>query len=402
MAKRRASGEGMVRKRSDGLGEGRIVVGHKKDGSPIFRYMTAKTQKALLPILRQAINDYQEAELTEESFLTLGQWLDKWLAEYVPGTVRESTLEGYRSYAANYIKPQLGNKVISKLSATDIERMYVRLRRNGRIREHPVHGHRLADSTVARIHAALHKALDTAVQEHMISRNPLDSVDTPKPNYGKKQILTEEQLKTFTDLVERDEVWRDFFYTELTTGLRRGEICALRWEDFDEAEGQLNVRRSVGVNKHGGLTVGEPKTRTGCRSIILPAKTAQLLSDRKKASLSQWIFPMPVKPEEPMNPNTAYCHLKTLLKRAGLPNIRFHDLRHTFATHALTSGVDAKTLSGILGHTNASFTLDTYTHVTTDMQKNAANIVGGFLEDIFGKELKPWQKEEKTEPAPSD
>ena len=134
MAKRRASGEGMVRKRTDGLWEGRIVVGHKKDGSPIFRYMTAKTQKALLPILRQAINDYQEAELTEESFLTLGQWLDKWLVEYVPGTVRESTLEGYRSYAANYIKPQLGNKVISKLSATDIERMYVRLRRNGRIR----------------------------------------------------------------------------------------------------------------------------------------------------------------------------------------------------------------------------------------------------------------------------
>ena len=86
--------------------------------------------------------------------------------------------------------------------------------------------------------------------------------------------------------------------------------------------------------------------------------------------------------------------------RAGLPSIRFHDLRHTFATHALTSGVDAKTLSGILGHTNASFTLDTYTHVTTDMQKTACGIVGGFMEDIFGKELKPWQENEKpaTEP----
>ena len=96
----------------------------------------------------------------------------------------------------------------------------------------------------------------------------------------------------------------------------------------------------------------------------------------------------------------AYLHMKTLLQRAGLPSIRFHDLRHTFATHALTSGVDAKTLSGILGHTNASFTLDTYTHVTTDMQKTACGIVGGFMEDIFGKELKPWQENEKpaTEP----
>ena len=89
--------------------------------------------------------------------------------------------------------------------------------------------------------------------------------------------------------------------------------------------------------------------------------------------------------------------MKTLLQRAGLPSIRFHDLRHTFATHALTSGVDAKTLSGILGHTNASFTLDTYTHVTSDMQKTASGIVGGFMEDIFGKELKPWQENEKPE-----
>ena len=85
------------------------------------------------------------------------------------------------------------------------------------------------------------------------------------------------------------------------------------------------------------------------------------------------------------------------LTQAGLPDIRFHDLRHTFATHAIASGVDAKTLSGILGHTNASFTLDTYTHVTSDMQKQACGIVGGFMEDIFGKELKPWQENEKPE-----
>ena len=102
-----------------------------------------------------------------------------------------------------------------------------------------------------------------------------------------------------------------------------------------------------------------------------------------------------MKPENPVDPNAAYRHMKTLLQHAGLPSIRFHDLRHTFATHALTSGVDAKTLSGILSHTNASFTLDTYTHVTSDMQKTASGIVGGFMEDIFGKELKPWQESEK-------
>ena len=96
-----------------------------------------------------------------------------------------------------------------------------------------------------------------------------------------------------------------------------------------------------------------------------------------------------------MNPAVAYRKLKALLKQAGLPDIRFHDLRHTFATHALKSGVDAKTLSGILGHTNASFTLDTYTHVTGDMQQQASGIIGGFMEDLLGKELKPWQKSGK-------
>ena len=98
-----------------------------------------------------------------------------------------------------------------------------------------------------------------------------------------------------------------------------------------------------------------------------------------------------------MNPDSAYRRLKVLLKQAGLPDLRFHDLRHTFATHALTSGVDAKTLSGILGHTNASFTLDTYTHVTPDMRQQASGIVGEFMEDLLGKELKPWQENEKPE-----
>ena len=130
---------------------------------------------------------------------------------------------------------------------------------------------------------------------------------------------------------------------------------------------------------------GEPKTGTGQRTITLPPSTAQVLARRKKGTCSPWIFPNPIRPEQPVSPNAAYGRLKKLLQKAGLPSIRFHDLRHTFATHALASGVDAKTLSGILGHTQASFTLDTYTHVTGDMQQRASEIVGGFLEHILGR-----------------
>ena len=186
----------------------------------------------------------------------------------------------------------------------------------------------------------------------------------------------------------------------MTHVLRRGEICGLQWSDFDEEGGTLKVCRTLHSQRKGEYTVGETKTNQGMRTIILPHSVTEILRRRKADAVSQWIFPDPVRPEDPVNPGSAYLHMKTLLRRAGLPSIRFHDLRHTFATHALTSGVDAKTLSGILGHTNASFTLDTYTHVTTDMQKTASGIVGGFMEDIFGKELKPWQENEKPETEP--
>ena len=120
---------------------------------------------------------------------------------------------------------------------------------------------------------------------------------------------------------------------------------------------------------------------------------------RKKKSFSPWIFHDPLRPEAPVDPNSAYLQLKKFLADAGLPNIRFHDLRHTFSTHALASGVDAKTLSGILGHTKASFTLDTYPQTTSDMQTRAADIVGGFLTDYLGEELKPWQSAENVATA---
>ena len=253
---------------------------------------------------------------------------------------------------------------------------------------------------VRHIHSALHAALKDAVQAHVIPRNPTEGTTAPKPNYKPKRILTRAELDAFLAVVEQDEVWRDFFQTELMTGLRRGEICGLQWSDFDEESGMLKVCRTLHGQRKGEYTVGETKTGKGMRTILLPKTVADILRRRKADTISQWIFPDPVKLEDPVKPGSAYLHMKTLLQRAGLPSIRFHDLRHTFATHALTSGVDAKTLSGILGHTNASFTLDTYTHVTSDMQKQACGIVGGFMEDIFGKELKPWQESEKPETEP--
>ena len=401
MAKRRPAGDGMVRKREDGRWEGRIVIGHRENGEPLFRHVYAKTQKALLDKLHQNIECYRDVELTEDSRMTLGQWLDRWLTEYKAGTVRPGTLEGYRRYIEYYIKPQLGDKQISLISQQDIQRMYRRLKTEGRIHEHPEMDHQLSDSMVRHIHSTLHAALKDAVQAHVIPRNPTEGTTAPKPNYKPKRILTGEELDAFRAMVEQDGVWRDFFQTELMTGLRRGEICGLQWSDFDGNTGTLKVCRTIHSQRKGEYTVGETKTNQGMRTIILPHSVTEILRRRKADAISQWIFPDPVKPEDPVDPNAAYRHMKTLLQRAGLPSIRFHDLRHTFATLALENGMDVKTLSAMLGHVSAATTLDIYTHITDDMRLTAAaNIDRGIgkaapQEDVSepGQETAPAQAE---------
>ena len=279
-------------------------------------------------------------------------------------------------------------------TTTDLQRMYTKLKKNGRVREHPEHGCQLSANTIRRIHTMLHRALADAVRARVIPRNPADGVTLPKVDAVSKRVLTDREMDAFMAAIKADPIWHDFFYTELTTGLRRGEICGLQWRDFDAEAGTLQVSRTLHQDQDGGLSTGETKTGKGRRKILLPDSTATLLRERQKTVMSEWIFPSPVKPKQPVAPTSAYHRLKVLLEQAGLPNISFHALRHTFATHALASGVDAKTLSGILGHTDASFTLNTYTHVTTDMQRQASVVVGNFMEDIFGKELKPWQNEE--------
>ena len=386
MAKRRPQGDGTIRKRSDGRWEARIIVGHKNDGSPMYKSAFAKTQKSALKQLHQLIDLYRDVDLTEDSRMTLGEWLDKWLDEYMIFTIRESTLDSYRAMVKNQVKPFIGSKQIASLTTADMQKFYNKIKKEGRVREHPIHGKTLADSMVRGVHMMLHEALDTAVKERLIAKNPTNGTTVPKCNYPEKQILGDNQLETFLEAIKGHEYWCDFFYVEVMTGLRRGEICGLKWQDINFEENKLQVKRSVSVKKGGGVSIGETKTETGVRCIQMPPSVAELLKSKKQTAITEWVFPHFLHPEQPISPASAYRKLKVILKNAELPLIRFHDLRHTFATHATQGGVDPKTLAGILGHTNASFTLDTYTHVTSDMQKSASAVVGNMMQKIMIKE----------------
>ena len=210
MGKRRPSGDGMVRKRDDGRWEGRIVVGHKANGDPIFRHVYAKTQKALTEKLHQSIECYQDVELTEDSRMTLGEWLDRWLTDYKENTVRPGTLAGYRSCIENYIKPQLGGKQVSLMTSQDVQKLYRRLKENGRVREHPQLGYALSDTTINRLHAIFHQAMEDAHHAHIIAKNPTVGATVPKASHAPKRVLTDRELDTFLDAVREDRIWGDF------------------------------------------------------------------------------------------------------------------------------------------------------------------------------------------------
>ncbi len=383
--KRRPQGDGTIRKRSDGRWEARIIIGHKNDGTPMYKSAFAKTQKSALKELHQLIDLYRDVNLSEECRMTLGEWMDKWLDEYMLFTLRESSINGYRNLIDHQIKPHIGDKRLASLTTADMQKFYNKIKRQGRVNEHHFHGKELSNSMVRKVHMVLHQALNVAVRERLIVRNPTIGTTIPKKTYTEKQVLCDSQLERFMEAIKVDKYWYDFFYLEIMTGMRRGEICGIKWSDIDFGAGTLSIRRTVTSKKGGGVSIGETKTTTSERTIILPPSVLTLLREKKVDAICEWVFPHYTNPSDPLHPDSAYGKLKTLLKNAELPLIRFHDLRHTFATQAMQGGVDAKTLAGILGHTDASFTLDTYTHVTGDMQRNASAVVNNMMQQFLIK-----------------
>ena len=241
-----------------------------------------------------------------------------------------------------------------------------------------MHGHELADNTIIDIHATLHRAMEIAVNNHLIPKNPTKATVKPKKKKKDLQVLNDAELDILMQAIDADSECGDFFYLELTTGLRRGEICGLRWRDFDEKEGVIRIKTSISMLKGGVIYEGEPK-----RKILLPKITADRL--RKRKQISEWIFPNLLNPKLPIAPPAAYRKAKRFLRKLNLPNISFHDLRHTFATTSVANGIDIKTLSTILGHVSSKTTLDIYLHSTEEMKKEAAEKINArFNKDTSG------------------
>jgi len=219
-------------------------------------------------------------------------------------------------------------------------------------------------------HTRCRTALDKAVREKLIRTNPAHDCKLPAQTVNAMQVLTREEMQRFL-IQAKEEGYFELFLLELATGLRRGEVLALQWDDLNFATGALHIQRQV-YRANGKLMVSEPKTKAALRTIVLPPSLVAVLKEYQKGMTSRWMFPSPVKEDSPLDPATCRKRLQTILEHAGCKKVSFHALRHLFVTTALESGMDVKTLSTIIGHVSAKTTLNIYTHVTNEMRRMAA------------------------------
>ena len=379
MAKRRANGEGNIRKRSDGRWEGRYTAGRDPEtGKPVYKNVLGKTQAEVKAKLKAAIESSADIDVMKAEQYTTGQWMDVWFENCAKIKVRPSSHQTYRGYIDNHIKPNIGDIPLGKLSSLHLQKLYKKLLAGGRVERIEAKGQSkgLSAKTVRNINQVISSAMDFARNQKLISSNPTDGCALPKLEHKEMKTLPVEQLTSFLREAKESGVF-ELYYIELATGLRRGELLGLKWEDIDLAQGSLRVQRQI-ARINGEVIEGPLKTKNAYRTLPLSADAVGVLQEqRKKGGSSPYVFPSPTG--GPISPDSVLHMLHRVLKRAGLSKVRFHDLRHTFATLALQNGVDIKTVSGMLGHYSAGFTLDTYTHVTTSAKKEAANTMGSIL-----------------------
>ena len=379
MAKKRANGEGSIRKRKDGRWEGRYTAGHDPaTGKTIYKNVLGKTQAEVKEKLKRAIEDSAKLDMSKVGQYTVGQWMDVWFENYAKIKVRPSSHQTYRGYIENHIKPNIGSIPLNKLTSLELQKLYKKLLGNGRVEriESKKQPKGLSAKTVRNINQIISSALNLAIEQKLILTNPTDACALPKLEHREMKTLPAEQLTSFLREAKESSVF-EMYYIELATGLRRGELLGLKWNDIDLEHGSLRVQRQI-ARIDGEIVEAPLKTKNAYRTLPLSADAIDVLkAQKKKCGPSQYVFPSPTG--GPISPDSVLHMLHRVLKRAGLPKVRFHDLRHTFATLALQNGVDIKTVSGMLGHFSAGFTLDTYAHVTTAAQKEAANTMGGVL-----------------------
>lgn len=327
-----------------------------------------ETKKEAEKVLRQRISELEETFERKAEHCLLKVYLQNWLETYCEQRLAPNTIRGYRVNIEKHIVPYIGDIRLDKLKPIDIQGLYTKLLKSG-----------LSGTTVRYVHNNLHKALAIAVRQQLISRNPADYVEPPTLDRYEVITLDISQVKRLLAASVGTEIYLPVLLA-VTLGLRRGEVLGLQWQDIDWQERTLSVRRSA-TFVQGKMEIGDTKTRSSRRTILLPDSVVAELDKEQRRQAPCLPFQLVCCRQNgaPLTTNALQHHFAEVLEKSGLPHIRFHDLRHTYATLMLRRGIPAKIASSILGHSSIGITLDIYSHVMTDMQQGAVGVVDGIL-----------------------
>lgn len=370
MGRKRKNGEGTVRLRKDGRWEGRIVIGYDENGLPKTKNVLAKTKGECiekLKTLKSTITPDTPVKL--KSDMPFGEWLDHWYETYCKPNARPATQRTYEGYIRLYLHPRLGSIPLNKVTTSDIQQMCTWMMTEARL-DQKNGDSGLSDSQVINCYSLCDRVLEKAMAEKLIVRNPAKGCKLPPNRPNEMKVLSREDMQKVL-IQAKEENYYELFLLEFATGLRLGELMALQWDDVNLVTGELRINKQVNL-VGSKLVISEPKTKAAVRTLLLPPSVRKVLAEYKTRVNSRWLFPSPKKDDLPIIPSAVSRRLHTLLEHAGCEQVRFHDLRHTFATNALAHGMDIKTLSTILGHVSSATTLNTYSHVTDEMRQRAA------------------------------
>lgn len=380
MAKR-AKGTGTLRKRADGRWEGRLYIGKDENGKNKYKTVTHMKKSECQKKLDMLIAENEKRKRNDGCKYgdcvnpTVEEWNKIYIENFCTGYLKSKTISGYKSMIKNYINPYLGKYHLRDLSKLICQQYIMDVYENGRINQKRASdiAQGLSSRTVKDIKIILHASLEKAVDEGIIDKNPTDKLNMPKDRVRGMTTLTKEQSNRLLEEAFNSGCF-EFYYLELTTGLRLGEILALEWDDINFQNKTLLITKQV-QRINGVLQTETPKTKNSVRAIAISSDCATALARLKmrQPKGTKLMFPSP-ETGTYRDQNAVTRKFKRMLRRAGLPQeIRFHDLRHTCATIALEEGVEIKALSSMLGHSDVAFTMNTYVHATKKIKTSAAD-----------------------------
>jgi len=341
--------------------------------------------------LHEMIVALEKGTYAKPNRLTLGEWLTQWFQSYVIMQTTPRTQESYQSIMRCHLVPALGAIPLIQLQPQHLQSYYARALSEGRADG----SGGLSARSVLYHHRILSEALSHAVRVGMVARNVAEVVDPPRPTRPKLATLASDDIPKLLEAVAETPYYV-FFSTLLYTGLRRGELLALRWRNMDLDMASIYVVETAFKLASGEYVIKEPKTPHSRRAVALPPSLALLLRqhrvDQEKTCsqlgrrLSDDDFVFARLDGRPLDPNLMTRTFAKILRKAGLPHVRLHDLRHTHATLMLKAGVHPKVVSERLGHASIAITLDTYSHVLPGLQQAAAERFDRMLEESAPEE----------------